>query len=381
MGRAPCCEKVGLKKGRWTAEEDEILAKYIAANGEGSWRSLPKNAGLLRCGKSCRLRWINYLRSDLKRGNITKEEEAVIIKLHATLGNRWSLIAGHLPGRTDNEIKNYWNSHLSRRIDSFRRLGLDGGDAAILDLSMLPGAGKRRGGRTSRSVARKFAIGGGTVGRGRQQQQQQQQGVVVSPPASLVQSDHSVVLDPDQNQASSVTNEGLVDANEEMASELVCCTSPMDGRLWDTHAPMEHLLFGPTEEESMAGWGWSREGDSGVMSSSEEGGGGVPVTGGQEEGGAATGLGVVESGPELVTKGEEEVGSSSSLAEEKLLDWDLEAMEAKLWDEAGEMWWHSEHQDLGMHGLDDGGYQEEEPLDSWLIFSGASLGDITALGW
>ncbi|RWV90726.1 hypothetical protein GW17_00047046 [Ensete ventricosum] len=293
----------------------------------------------------------------------------------------WSLIAGHLPGRTDNEIKNYWNSHLSRRIDSFRRLGLDGGDAAILDLSMLPGAGKRRGGRTSRSVARKFAIGGGTVGRGRQQQQQQQQGVVVSPPASLVQSDHSVVLDPDQNQASSVTNEGLVDANEEMASELVCCTSPMDGRLWDTHAPMEHLLFGPTEEESMAGWGWSREGDSGVMSSSEEGGGGVPVTGGQEEGGAATGLGVVESGPELVTKGEEEVGSSSSLAEEKLLDWDLEAMEAKLWDEAGEMWWHSEHQDLGMHGLDDGGYQEEEPLDSWLIFSGASLGDITALGW
>lgn len=45
MGRAPCCEKVGLKKGRWTAEEDEILTKYILANGEGSWRSLPKNAG------------------------------------------------------------------------------------------------------------------------------------------------------------------------------------------------------------------------------------------------------------------------------------------------------------------------------------------------
>lgn len=47
MGRAPCCEKVGLKKGRWTAEEDEILTKYILANGEGSWRSLPKNAGKL----------------------------------------------------------------------------------------------------------------------------------------------------------------------------------------------------------------------------------------------------------------------------------------------------------------------------------------------
>ncbi|KAH0660360.1 hypothetical protein KY289_029108 [Solanum tuberosum] len=88
MGRTPCCEKVGLKRGRWTSEEDEILTNYIQANGEGSWRSLPKNAGLLRCGKSCRLRWINYLKTDLKRGNITADEEAIIIKLRASLGNR-----------------------------------------------------------------------------------------------------------------------------------------------------------------------------------------------------------------------------------------------------------------------------------------------------
>ncbi|RYR12858.1 hypothetical protein Ahy_B04g070167 isoform D [Arachis hypogaea] len=88
MGRTPCCEKVGLKKGRWTAEEDKILTDYIQENGEGSWRNLPKNAGLLRCGKSCRLRWINYLRADVKRGNITPQEEEIIVKLHAVLGNR-----------------------------------------------------------------------------------------------------------------------------------------------------------------------------------------------------------------------------------------------------------------------------------------------------
>ncbi|XP_022756376.1 transcription factor MYB30-like [Durio zibethinus] len=115
MGRSPCCSKEGLNRGTWTALEDEILTAYIKAHGQGKWRSLPNRAGLKRCGKSCRLRWLNYLRPDIKRGNISHDEEELIIRLHNLLGNRWSLIAGRLPGRTDNEIKNYWNTTLGKR--------------------------------------------------------------------------------------------------------------------------------------------------------------------------------------------------------------------------------------------------------------------------
>nr|AFK48781.1 unknown [Lotus japonicus] len=116
MVRAPCCEKIGLKKGPWTSEEDQILISYIQKHDHGNWRALPKHAGLLRCGKSCRLRWINYLRPDIKGGNFTAEEEELIIKMHELLGNRWSAIAAKLPNRTDNEIKNVWHTHLKKRL-------------------------------------------------------------------------------------------------------------------------------------------------------------------------------------------------------------------------------------------------------------------------
>lgn len=88
MGRQPCCDKLGVKKGPWTAEEDKKLINFILTNGQCCWRAVPKLAGLRRCGKSCRLRWTNYLRPDLKRGLLTEAEEQLVIDLHSRLGNR-----------------------------------------------------------------------------------------------------------------------------------------------------------------------------------------------------------------------------------------------------------------------------------------------------
>ncbi|KAL8518724.1 hypothetical protein ACS0TY_009899 [Phlomoides rotata] len=115
-------DKVEMKKGPWTRDEDQKLLAYIQEHGHGSWRTLPENAGLERCGRSCRLRWTNYLRPDIKREKFSCHEEKSIIRLHALLGNRWSVIAAHLPNRSDNEIRNYWNTRLKKRLT---RMGID----------------------------------------------------------------------------------------------------------------------------------------------------------------------------------------------------------------------------------------------------------------
>lgn len=85
-----------LKKGPWTAAEDAVLRDYVAKHGEGNWNAVQKQTGLLRCGKSCRLRWANHLRPNLRKGPFTPEEEATVIKLHYTEGNKWAKMATHV---------------------------------------------------------------------------------------------------------------------------------------------------------------------------------------------------------------------------------------------------------------------------------------------
>ncbi|GKD30108.1 transcription factor MYB36-like protein [Tanacetum coccineum] len=120
MGRAPCCDKTIVKKGPWAPEEDAKLKDYIENYGTGgNWIALPQKIGINRCGKSCRLRWLNYLRPNIKHGGFSQEEDNIICSLYISIGSRWSIIAAQLPGRTDNDIKNYWNTKLKKKL--FRR--------------------------------------------------------------------------------------------------------------------------------------------------------------------------------------------------------------------------------------------------------------------
>ncbi|XP_050238635.1 transcription factor MYB62-like [Mercurialis annua] len=120
-----------LRRGPWTLEEDTLLVHYIARHGEGRWNLAAIHAGLRRMGKSCRLRWLNYIKPDVKRGNLTPHEQVLILDLHSKLGNRWSKIAQHLPGRTDNEIKNYWRTRVQKQA---KHLKIDANSTAFQEI-------------------------------------------------------------------------------------------------------------------------------------------------------------------------------------------------------------------------------------------------------
>ncbi|KAL5549068.1 hypothetical protein UlMin_004299 [Ulmus minor] len=134
MGRAPCCDKNNVKKGPWSPEEDTKLKAYIETYGTGgNWIALPQKIGLKRCGKSCRLRWLNYLRPNIKHGGFSEEEDNIICSLYISIGSRWSIIAAQLPGRTDNDIKNYWNTRLKKKLLG-RRKQSGGRQSSSLDM-------------------------------------------------------------------------------------------------------------------------------------------------------------------------------------------------------------------------------------------------------
>ncbi|KAL9297215.1 hypothetical protein ACSQ67_023111 [Phaseolus vulgaris] len=137
----------GVRKGAWSQTEDDLLRECVQLYGEGKWHLVPGRAGFIhlflyiilflffislynnldilkrlnRCRKSCRLRWLNYLKPNIKRGDFSEDEIDLMIRLHKLLGNRWSLIAGRLPGRTSNDVKNYWNTNMRRKVHSHNK--------------------------------------------------------------------------------------------------------------------------------------------------------------------------------------------------------------------------------------------------------------------
>ncbi|KAG0500887.1 hypothetical protein HPP92_000959 [Vanilla planifolia] len=133
-------EKAGFDeriKGSWSPEEDAMLTRLVELHGARNWTLI--SSGIPgRSGKSCRLRWCNQLSPEVQHRPFTPGEDAVIVAAHIQHGNKWATIARLLPGRTDNAVKNHWNSTLRRRRRAEASISTFGpirGSASVADMS------------------------------------------------------------------------------------------------------------------------------------------------------------------------------------------------------------------------------------------------------
>ncbi|MQL87301.1 hypothetical protein Taro_019845 [Colocasia esculenta] len=151
--------KQETRKGPWTEQEDLQLACSVRVLGDRRWDFIAKVSGLNRTGKSCRLRWVNYLHPGLRRGRMTPQEERLVLDLHSRWGNKWSRIARRLPGRTDNEIKNYWRTQMRKKAQE-RRISSPGPSSSTS--SVLDELQPVKVSTAKTNAAQQGAVGGGT---------------------------------------------------------------------------------------------------------------------------------------------------------------------------------------------------------------------------